>query len=410
MKTVLATACMLCLSLFAAAQNVVQLEYFLDTDAGFGKNTLVAVTPSPDGPFSFTLDVSAASVGYHSLYMRTKDSNGLWSHTTMRNVEVFKNNGAASLASADYFFDTDPGIGKAISTTLTTRADGSLAFVIPKDKTTPGNHTLYIRAQDSNRNWSLTQLKVTTIINCTPPDQPTALASQTVCSGNSLTYSAPAVPLATGYRWTVPTDWTVVSGQGTGTIALRPPLVTAVSAFTTLAVAAYNACDTGQARLFSATINPVPVRPVITVSGDVTSLMSNVATGNQWLLNGALLPGATGQTQPLATAGTYTVQVVQNGCTSPSSAGYQYVITATEEPPGSEVLVFPNPATAFITVASTDSRPVQVYLYSITGQLLVTNDLFSGRQRVDIQHLSAGIYLLQISQDTKVTRKLLLKQ
>ncbi|MBO0934418.1 T9SS type A sorting domain-containing protein [Fibrella aquatilis] len=410
MKTVLATACMLCLSLFAAAQTVVQLEYFLDTDAGFGKNTLVAVTPSPDGPFSFTLDVSAASAGYHILYMRTRDSNGSWSHTTMRNVEVVKNNGAASLTSADYFFDTDPGVGKATSTTLTTRADGSLAFVIPKDKTTPGSHTLYLRAQDNNRNWSLTQLKVTTIINCTPPDQPTTLASQTICSGNTLTYSVSAVPLATGYRWTVPTDWTVVSGQGTAIIALRPPSVTTVSAFSTLAVAAYNACDTGQARLFSATINPLPVRPVITVSGDATSLLSNVATGNQWLLNGVLLPGATGQAQPLVAAGTYTVQVVQSGCTSPPSAGYQYVITATEESPGSEVTVFPNPATTFITVVSPGNYPTQIHVYSITGQLMMVSELASGRQQIDVQRFPAGIYLLQISQDTKVTRKLVLKQ
>ncbi len=48
------------------------------------------------------------------------------------------------------------------------------------------------------------------------PGSITGLA--TVCTGTSQTYSIAAVTGATNYTWTVPTGWTINSGQGTTSI------------------------------------------------------------------------------------------------------------------------------------------------------------------------------------------------
>ncbi|TAG14674.1 MAG: T9SS C-terminal target domain-containing protein, partial [Sphingobacteriia bacterium] len=60
-------------------------------------------------------------------------------------------------------------------------------------------------------------------------------------------------------------------------------------------------------------------RPLTFCSGDSTILSSSAATGNQWLLNGSNILGATGQTLVAKTTGSYTVRVSNaNGCSSNS--------------------------------------------------------------------------------------------
>lgn len=410
MKTILATISTLMLSGAAYGQTIRQIEYFLDTDAGFGKNKLVSVTPSADGPFSFTADVSGATVGFHALYIRTRDSNNQWSHTTRRTVEVLKNPGGTStIARIEYFFDTDPGFSKAASITLATpQSDGTFSFIIPVNQTTPGTHTLYVRAKDSpEQDWSLTQWKAVTIVNCTPPAQPPAVASQTICSGSPVTFTVQDVAQATGYRWSVPTNWTVVSGQGTNSVVLKAPTVTAVTTFTGLSVAASNSCDAGPVRTFSATVNALPATPTITATA--TLLTASSVSGNQWFLNGTLLSGATGQTyQPLA-AGAYTVQTTANGCSSFQSASYTFIVTAVDDPGMPDVQVFPNPVTSFFSVINSSRHPVQIQLYSMRGQLVLTAEQIMGNQRVAIDQLATGYYILKIKQDGRMRSQLLLK-
>src|SRR4029078_12182892 len=91
------------------SQDVVQVEYFVDADAGFGNNTIVDVTPSPDGTFPFTLNLASVIPGYHKLYIRTKDSDGKWGLTARRNIEVLTSESKTTLIKGEYFIDTDPG-------------------------------------------------------------------------------------------------------------------------------------------------------------------------------------------------------------------------------------------------------------------------------------------------------------
>ena len=99
------------LSLASLSQNVVQAEYFIDTDLGYGNNTLVSLTPAADGTFPLSIPVSSYQPGYHKLYIRTKDSDGKWSLSVRRNIEVLASEAKTTIVTGEYFIDTDPGFG-----------------------------------------------------------------------------------------------------------------------------------------------------------------------------------------------------------------------------------------------------------------------------------------------------------
>lgn len=147
------------ISMAALAQDtaVVQLEYFFDADQGVGNNTLVNVTPAADGTFPFTANIAGLNVGYHKLYIRTKDSNGKWSFTARRNVQVFASDAKTSIVSGEYFIDADPGFGSATPITVTTPDSVILQnFSATTAGLSVGYHKLYGRFKDNLGRWSLT--------------------------------------------------------------------------------------------------------------------------------------------------------------------------------------------------------------------------------------------------------------
>lgn len=65
------------------AGNITKLEYFFDTDPGFGNGHLVSVTPSTDlSAYNIVADVSGLADGTHTLYVRSYDGWGLTNSRT----------------------------------------------------------------------------------------------------------------------------------------------------------------------------------------------------------------------------------------------------------------------------------------------------------------------------------------
>lgn len=157
MKIYLAIFCLIGISSFTSAQNVTQVEYFLDEDAGFGKNTVVTVTPSADAAFPITVNINGATAGFHKLYIRTKDSDGKWSHTSRRTIEILKSEAKQVIVGGEYFFDEDPGFGAG--TTITVSPQDSVImqnFKAVVTGLTPGFHKMYLRMKDNYGNWGIT--------------------------------------------------------------------------------------------------------------------------------------------------------------------------------------------------------------------------------------------------------------
>lgn len=145
--------------LTSSAQNTVQAEYAIDVDMGIGNNNFINLAnPQPDGSYNLNINLAGVSVGYHKLYFRTKDSDGKWSFTSRRNIEVISTNSVKkNVTGGEYFFDTDPGYNAGTPMTVNTQDTLVMQNFTAVITTLPvGYHKLYIRTKDNNNNWSLT--------------------------------------------------------------------------------------------------------------------------------------------------------------------------------------------------------------------------------------------------------------
>jgi hypothetical protein len=136
------------------SQALKRVEYFYDTDPGFGNGkqvTLSGVTVDS----TFTFDVSSLSNGLHLLYVRAQDVNEKWSlYYTKSFIKTSGNNSALGIKRVEYFYDTDPGFGNGKQVTLSgVTVDSTFTFDI--SLLNNGLHLLYVRAQDITEKWSL---------------------------------------------------------------------------------------------------------------------------------------------------------------------------------------------------------------------------------------------------------------
>ena len=97
----------------ASSQNITKAEYFIDTDPGIGNGTTVTI-PTPGDIVNFTASVSTASLstGFHFVAIRVRDAIGQWSLFETRGFYISSSTSdAANITAAEYFFDSDPGVG-----------------------------------------------------------------------------------------------------------------------------------------------------------------------------------------------------------------------------------------------------------------------------------------------------------
>ncbi len=130
-------------------------------------------------------------------------------------------------------------------------------------------------------------------------------AGTNVCPGSVLTYSVTAVPGASSYTWTAPTNTTIVSGQGTNSISLSIG-----SAFTTgtLSVRAVSTCGQSAARTLGLSKNPATPS---TMSGQI----ANLCGGGQFTYSVTAVTGAVSYNW-----------TVPSGCTIVSNNGNSIVL------------------------------------------------------------------------------------
>src|SRR5690348_12615084 len=115
MKKQLLINLLFCLGVvYSSAQTtIVAAEYFFDNDPGVGNGTAVSVTAADTITANFSFSASSLSVGRHLFCFRTKDNLGKWSVPTITPFVVEPKGN--QITKAEYFFDTDPGIGHANS-------------------------------------------------------------------------------------------------------------------------------------------------------------------------------------------------------------------------------------------------------------------------------------------------------
>jgi hypothetical protein len=166
--------------------------------------------------------------------------------------------------------------------------------------------------------------------------------------------------------------------------------------------------------MFGVTACTPPAKPVITLSGagtETITMTSSAQAGNQWFLGGEIIPGATGSTLAVTQFGIYTVQVTEGECQSEMSEETVLVINGNEVSSAIAVNIFPNPAVDFMEIKGISGDVRSMEIIDMSGrptQVIIekTGDIY----RVDVQQLSAGVYILWIQQRNQNYRTRFIKK
>lgn len=151
----------LSIALCAAQSSVTQAEYFWDTDPGVGLATAVQAA---DGNFNSAFEqltstgIAVPGAGLHKFCIRVKDNTGQWGPVFMNIINITQPNTSPimSVLQAEYFWDTDPGVGLG---TAVLAADGNFdsAFeqLTKSGIALPavGLHVFNIRVKDNTGQW-----------------------------------------------------------------------------------------------------------------------------------------------------------------------------------------------------------------------------------------------------------------
>ncbi len=146
----------------SATTNMVAAEYFIDTDPGFGSGTAIALTANVNVPnIIVPINTTGLSTGSHYLVIRSKNSNGAWSLSTLHSFIVNTDfsyppapPSPGNITLVEYFFDTDPGFGNGTAINITPGVDiSNITFSADVSALNDSTHTLFIRSLDD---WSIT--------------------------------------------------------------------------------------------------------------------------------------------------------------------------------------------------------------------------------------------------------------
>jgi len=138
--------------------DIVAMEYFFDTDPGFGNGMAIAVSADTITNTTFDIDISALDAGFHKVYFRVKDETGKWSLSLVEQVFRVIYGPAVDkpdIIAMEYFIDTDPGFGNGTNVSVNADPVVGLTFNVDISGSSSGEHILYVRTMDENNNWSL---------------------------------------------------------------------------------------------------------------------------------------------------------------------------------------------------------------------------------------------------------------
>jgi len=141
--------------------NITRVEWYLDTDPGYGNGNALSISAGQDlaGLF-FNIDVVPLSQGVHLVGVRSKDANGAWSLDNkwifLKPYNTGGGNPVPNIVRTEYYVDVDPGYGNAASISITPGTDiAMLLFDANISAVSAGAHKLGIRSLDANGAWSL---------------------------------------------------------------------------------------------------------------------------------------------------------------------------------------------------------------------------------------------------------------
>lgn len=154
-KNIIILLALIC-TLWCKAQTITAAEYFIDNDPGAGNAIPVSISAGSSISFSANFSTSAMTNGFHLVGLRTMDNAGHWG--LYEKTAFFISQASAdvtNITAAEYFIDTDPGVGNGVAVPVTAGSTTSFTIAIPTVSLANGFHFISIRTRDAGNKWGL---------------------------------------------------------------------------------------------------------------------------------------------------------------------------------------------------------------------------------------------------------------
>jgi hypothetical protein len=248
--------------------------------------------------------------------------------------------------------------------------------------TQPGSYTVKVKQQGACE--STFSNPVTVTVNPLPgqpritPGGPVAF-----CTGEVVTLSAPGG--FNGYAWS--------NGATTQNIT--------VAQSGDYSVIVSNGCESPVSVITAVTVSPLPSVPteIVQVSATILKVIGS-SEQYEWQLNSTMLEESTAEIKATE-SGTYSVRARSNeGCLSPGSVSYSFVVTGIEHASEHDLMLYPNPSDGVFSIRTGSSMagPAEVSVINAVGQVLLVQSMFfqAEIQEINLEALSPGIYRIMI--------------
>lgn len=357
--------------------TIESMEYWVDNDGAFG--TEAEITDFENGVESLVHNYlhqtdQEAWVGNHILGIRSKDSDGKWSHTNFLLFTLAQEPSNPHIVLIEYFWSDDDYFGEftdaQIATAQESTVQNSFAINVPESLSADENATLFVRSLDSDGKWSHTNYDMGggTVIYAPPVGE--TVIDTTVCD----TFTSPG-------GTEVNTNTSVSEDEFTG-----------------------NGFET-----FTYNVSIFDVNTLIntqgTIDGDTLAIANAENAVYQWLDcedELAAIPGATGQVFTPETQGSYAVEVTQNGCSDISDCVDLQIVSSVNDLTGAvqnELIAYPNPAQSVLNLKVNSIRlPAFATMYDNTGKKVLEQALNHTVTTLNVAHLQRGIYHLRVGE------------
>jgi len=144
-------------------------------------------------------------------------------------------------------------------------------------------------------------------------------------------------------------------------------------------------------------------------------LVSSHETGNQWMMNGEIIPGATGVTYIPQEAGDYSVSTTGQNCQVTSDA-ITFSITGMENPDQASFTLYPNPVKAkfLIKLPATvrENKRAEITLFSTNGVEVSRFRKTNKKEGIELtaEELSSGLYTIRVKADGQLLERRMIKE